>query len=209
MFKNIESPIYAITPTYIFKNELFDAVEKTLEAEIKLIQYRFEDATSFEERYETAKEIQSICHKRKATLVINNDHRIAELIGCGLHIGQDVKDTSFLKDTKNISFTGLSCKNNPENQTREDAELFSYYSFGPLFESKTKKNITGPIDIADVSSRMNKDKLNIAIGGISEINLRLVKQNKFNMAAICNGIYNDPKKITANCQKLIEIWNEN
>tara|TARA_B100001769_G_scaffold212480_1_gene171895 strand:+ start:96 stop:725 length:630 start_codon:yes stop_codon:yes gene_type:complete len=209
MFKNIESPIYAITPTYIFKNELFDAVEKTLEAEIKLIQYRFEDATSFEERYETAKEIQSICHKRKATLVINNDHRIAELIGCGLHIGQDVKDTSFLKDTKNISFTGLSCKNNPENQTREDAELFSYYSFGPLFESKTKKNITGPIDIADVSSRMNKDKLNIAIGGISEINLRLVKQNKFNMAAICNGIYNDPKKIVANCQKLIEIWNEN
>ena len=209
MFKNIESPIYAITPTYIFKNELFDAVEKTLEAEIKLIQYRFEDATSFEERYETAKKIQSICHKRKATLVINNDHRIAELIGCGLHIGQDVKDTSFLKDTKNISFTGLSCKNNPENQTREDAELFSYYSFGPLFESKTKKNITGPIDIADVSSRMNKDKLNIAIGGISEINLRLVKQNKFNMAAICNGIYNDPKKIVANCRKLIEIWNEN
>ena len=209
MFKNIESPIYAITPTYIFKNELFDAVEKTLEAEIKLIQYRFEDATSFEERYETAKEIQAICHKRKATLVINNDHRIAELIGCGLHIGQDVKDTSFLKDTKNISFTGLSCKNNPENQTREDAELFSYYSFGPLFESKTKKNITGPIDIADVSSRMNKDKLNIAIGGISEINLRLVKQNKFNMAAICNGIYNDPKKIVANCRKLIEIWNEN
>ena len=209
MFKNIESPIYAITPTYIFKNELFDAVEKTLEADIKLIQYRFEDATSFEERYETAKEIQSICHKRKATLVINNDHRIAELIGCGLHIGQDIKDTSFLKDTKNISFTGLSCKNNPENQTREDAELFSYYSFGPLFESKTKKNITGPIDIADVSSRMNKDKLNIAIGGISEINLRLVKQNKFNMAAICNGIYNDPKKIVANCQKLIEIWNEN
>ena len=209
MFKNIESPIYAITPTYIFKNELFDAVEKTLEADIKLIQYRFEGATSFEERYETAKEIQSICHKRKATLVINNDHRIAELIGCGLHIGQDVKDTSFLKDTKNISFTGLSCKNNPENQTREDAELFSYYSFGPLFESKTKKNITGPLNIADVSSRMNKDKLNIAIGGISEINLRLVKQNEFSMAAICNGIYNDPKKITANCQKLIEIWNEN
>tara|TARA_B100000482_G_C12602967_1_gene295970 strand:+ start:1267 stop:1896 length:630 start_codon:yes stop_codon:yes gene_type:complete len=209
MFKNIESPIYAITPTYIFKNELFDAVEKTLEADIKLIQYRFEDATSFEERYETAKKIQSICHKRKATLVINNDHRIAELIGCGLHIGQDVKDTSFLKDTKNISFTGLSCKNNPENQTREDAELFSYYSFGPLFKSKTKKNINGPLNIADVSSRMNKDKLNIAIGGISEINLRLVKQNKFNMAAICNGIYNDPKKIVANCRKLIEIWNEN
>ena len=209
MFKNITSPIYAITPTYIFKNELLDTVKRTLESEIKLIQYRFNDLVSFEERYETAQEIQSICLKKEATLVINNDHRIAELIGCGLHIGQDVKDTSFLKDYKNISFIGLSCKNNPENQVREDVELFSYYSFGPLFNSKTKKNIAGPIDIAGVSSRMNKDKLNIAIGGISEINLRLVKQSKFNMAAICDGIYNDPKKIEVNCQKLIKIWNEN
>ena len=209
MFKKIESPIYAITPTYIHKNELLDAVERTLESEIRLIQYRFEDEINFEERYETAKEIQTICNKWSATLVINNDHRVAELIGCGLHIGQDIEDTSFLKETKNISFVGLSCKNKPEQQASEDSELFSYYSFGPLFESKTKKNITGPIDIVDVSSKMDKEKINIAIGGISEINLRLVKQNKFNMAAICDGIYNDLKKIEVNCRKLIEIWNEN
>jgi Thiamine monophosphate synthase len=163
----------------------------------------------FEERYETAKEIQTICNKWSATLVVNNDHRIAELIGCGLHIGQDIEDTSFLKEAKNISFVGLSCKNKPEQQAREDSELFSYYSFGPFFESKTKKNITGPIDIFDVSSKMDKEKINIAIGGISEINLRLIKQNKFNMAAICDGIYNDLKKIEVNCRKLIEIWNEN
>ena len=203
------SGIYAITPTYIFKNELLDAVAATLESEIKLIQYRFESEISFEEKYETAKEIQSMCNEKKATLVINNDHRIAELIGCGLHIGQDVKDTNFLKDKKNISFIGLSCKDKPDNQTRNDARMFSYYSFGPIFESKTKKNASGPIDIAKVSSKMNKDKLNVAIGGITEINLRLVKQNEFNMAAICDGIYNDPKKIKVNCQKLIEIWNEN
>ena len=209
MFKKIESPIYAVTPTYIYKNELLDAVERTLESEIRLIQYRFEDEINFEERYETAKEIQTICNKWSATLVINNDHRVAELIGCGLHIGQDIEDTSFLKEAKNISFVGLSCKNKPEQQAREDSELFSYYSFGPLFESKTKKNITGPIDIVDVSSKMDKEKINIAIGGISEINLRLVKQNKFNMAAICDGIYNDLKKIEVNCRKLIEIWNEN
>ena len=43
MIKKIESPIYAITPTYIHKNELLDAVERTLESEIRLIQYRFED----------------------------------------------------------------------------------------------------------------------------------------------------------------------
>ena len=55
------SGIYAITPTYIFKNELLDAVAETLESEIKLIQYRFENKISFEEKYETAKKIQSMC----------------------------------------------------------------------------------------------------------------------------------------------------
>ena len=50
MLKNNKSGIYAITPTYIFKNELLDAVEATLESEIKLIQYRFKNDISFEEK---------------------------------------------------------------------------------------------------------------------------------------------------------------
>ena len=73
----------------------------------------------------------------------------------------------------------------------------------------SQKQSTGLIDIFDVSNKMNKQKLHVAIGGINEINLRLVKQSKFNMAAICDGIYNDLKKIEVNCQKLLEIWNEN
>ena len=208
MLKNLECGIYAITPTYIYKNELLDAVERTIQSKIKLIQYRFKNAVSFEERYETAMRIQFICKENNATLVINNDHKIADLVGCGLHIGLDIEDTNFLNEFKNISFIGLSCKNKPEIQERKDANIFSYYSFGPLFESKTKENLTGLIDIFGVSNKMNKKKLNFAIGGINEINLRLVKQSKFNMAAICNGIYNDLTKIEVNCQKLLEIWNE-
>ena len=209
MLKNLECGIYAITPTYIYKNELLDAVERTIQSKIKLIQYRFKNAVSHEERYETAMRMQSICKENNATLVINNDHKIADLVGCGLHIGLDIEDTNFLNEFKNISFIGLSCKNNPEIQKRKDANIFSYYSFGPLFESKTKENLTGLIDIYGVSNKMNKQKLNVAIGGINEINLGLVKQSKFNMAAICDGIYNDLKKIEVNCQKLLEIWNEN
>ena len=83
---------------------------------------------------------------------------------------------------------------------------FIFFSFS-LYAQLSKK--FEPIDIFDISSKMDKEKINIAIGGISEINLRLIKQNKFNMAAICDGIYNDLKKIEVNCRKLIEIWNEN
>ena len=152
MLKNRECGIYAITPTYIHKNELLDAVERTIQSEIKLIQYRFKNAVSPEERYETGMSMQSICKENNATLVINNDHKIADLVGCGLHIGLDIEDTNFLNEFKNISFIGLSCKNKPEIQKRKDANIFSYYSFGPLFESKTKQNLTGLIDIFDVSN---------------------------------------------------------
>ena len=59
------SGIYAITPTYIFKNELLDAVAATLESEIKLIQYRFESEISFEEKYETAKKFNQCVMKKQ------------------------------------------------------------------------------------------------------------------------------------------------
>ena len=36
-----------------------------------------------------------------------------------------------------------------------------------------------------------------------------IKKNGFHMAAICEGIYNDPKKISKNIKKLNDIWNEN
>ena len=36
-----------------------------------------------------------------------------------------------------------------------------------------------------------------------------IKKNGFDMAAICEGIYNDPKKISKNIKKLNDIWNEN
>ena len=41
---------------------------------------------------------------------------------------------------------------------------------------------------------MNAGKINVAIGGIDSNNISEIKKNGFDMAAICEGIYNDPKK---------------
>ena len=41
---------------------------------------------------------------------------------------------------------------------------------------------------------MNASKINVAIGGIDSNNISEIK-NGFDMAAICEGIYNDPKNL--------------
>ena len=54
-----------------------------------------------------------------------------------------------------------------------------------------------------------RDRINVAIGGIDRKNIAEIKKNGFDMAAICEGIYNDPTKISRNIKELTKIWNEN
>ena len=40
----------------------------------------------------------------------NNDYNLANELGAGLHIGQDIRDTAFIKDLDQIKVIGLSYK---------------------------------------------------------------------------------------------------
>lgn len=206
---NFPKGIYAITPTYFTGDHLIKVVQETINEGVKVLQYRFNESIREHERLVTAKRIMKICKKSGVIFVVNNDFSLANKIGAGLHIGQDIKNTDFLKDFKKINFIGLSCKDDLSQQTRGDHSLFSYFSFGPAFESKTKKNLKGPINIEKISGKIDRTKINVAIGGIDRKNIAEIKKNGFDMAAICEGIYNDPTKISRNIKELTKIWNEN
>ena len=201
--------LYAITPTYLRGQSLIDAVKETVFSGVKIIQYRFDERLENSEKLKTAERLLDICNVAETIFVINNDFHLANMLNTGLHIGQDIKDTSFLHDLDQIKLIGLSCKDDYLQQLREDSELFSYFSFGPVFNSKTKKNLKGTININLISEKMDPRKINVAIGGIDSDNIREINKNGFDMAAICEGIYNDPKKISENIKKLNKVWNEN
>ena len=203
------SGLYAITPTYLRGEPLIDAVKESVSSGIKIIQYRFDQRLEEEEKLKTATKLLEVCDTGEAIFIINNDYNLANELGAGLHIGQDIRDTAFIKDLDQIRLIGLSCKDDHLQQSRKDHALFSYFSFGPVFESKTKKSLKGTIDINLISKKMNAGKINVAIGGIDSNNISEIKNNGFDMAAICEGIYNDPKKISKNIKKLNDIWNEN
>ena len=203
------SGLYAITPTYLRGEPLIDAVKESVSSGIQILQYRFDDRLEEEEKLKTASKLLEVCDASEAIFIINNDYNLANELGAGLHIGQDIRDTTFMKDLDQIKLVGLSCKDDHLQQSRNDHALFSYFSFGPVFESKTKKSLKGTIDIDLISKKMNAGKINVAIGGIDSNNISEIKKNGFDMAAICEGIYNDPKKISKNIKKLNDIWNEN
>ena len=78
MLKNIQSGIYAITPTFLRAHELLNAVEETLSSGIEIIQYRFGDSINFDERLNTATKLKKICMDNNACFIINNDYLLAE-----------------------------------------------------------------------------------------------------------------------------------
>ena len=54
MLNNIQSGIYAITPTSLRADELLNAVEDTLSSGIEIIQYRFDDCINFDDATKVA-----------------------------------------------------------------------------------------------------------------------------------------------------------
>lgn len=201
--------IYAITPDYLFGAELVKLVERTLDAGINIVQYRFSKNLSKKEVIDTAQTLRKTVQAFGAEFIINNDANLANDLFAGLHIGPDFKNKEVLDQKNNIKFVGLSCKNSLDPQKNDINNRFDYYSFGPIYFSKTKMSQNGTIDINEISSEMDSKKINVAIGGINSKNLAQIKQKGFDCAAVCNGIYNNLDKIERNIKEMIKVWNEN
>lgn len=201
--------IYAITPDYLFGEELIKLVEQTLDAGINVIQYRFDKNLSKKEVIDTAETLCKIVQAFGAEFIINNDVNLANDLFTGLHIGPDFKNMEVFDRKNNIKFVGFSCKNSLDPQKNDINNRFDYYSFGPIYFSKTKMSQNGTIDINKISSQMDIKKVNVAIGGINSKNLAQIKQKGFDCAAVCNGIYHDLDKIERNITEMLKVWNEN
>ena len=201
--------IYAITPDYLFGVELIKLVERTLDAGINIIQYRFNKNLSKREVIDTAETLFKKVQAFGAEFIVNNDVNLANDLFTGLHVGPDFKNEEVLDQKNNIKFVGFSCKNSLDPQKNDIHNRFDYYSFGPTYFSKTKMSQNGTIDINKISSQMDSKKVNVAIGGINLKNLAQIKQKGFDCAAICNGIYHDSDKIERNIKEMIKVWNEN
>jgi thiamine-phosphate pyrophosphorylase len=149
-----------------------EVVKEMIKGGIKLIQYR-EKEKSMIEKYRECREIRKLTADAGVFFIINDHIDLALMVGAdGIHLGQD--DIP-LREARNLvgdeMIIGLST-HSPEQGLRAVSEGADYIGVGPIFSTKTKKNVCDPVGFEYLEWVVeNLDIPFVAIGGIKKHNL--------------------------------------
>jgi thiamine-phosphate pyrophosphorylase len=166
------SGLYAITPECADTESLVQQVRRALSGGVHLVQYRSKGG-DVALRHEQANELLTLCRQFRVPLIINDDIRLADLIGAdGVHLGKDdgsVREARLILGPDKI--IGVSCYADLQRALDAEAHGANYVAFGSFFPSPTKPGAAAaPLTLLHEA----KHSLNIpivAIGGISADNV--------------------------------------
>jgi len=175
---SLDTDLYCITgEDFSLGRDNITVAQLLIDAGIKVIQYREKNKTKSEKLKECI-EIKSLTAKAGVTFIINDDVDIALAVKAeGIHIGQDDMPIGEVRKIVGKMIIGVST-HNPEQAIKAVKDGADYIGVGPVFETKTKKNVEksdGLNYLKWVSENINIP--HVAIGGITEDNIILVKSN--------------------------------
>ncbi|WP_269617343.1 thiamine phosphate synthase [Prochlorococcus marinus] len=194
--------VYLVTTN---TSNLEDIVLQSLKAGVKIVQYR-EKFLQDNEKISQAKCLASLCKKFNSLFIVNDRIDIALAVDAdGIHLGQDDIPTKIAREllgTEKIIGRSTHCLEDIKNAEKECCD---YIGIGPIFSSKTKKQLN-PIGIDYLKKGLSETLLPaFAIGGINNLNIR--ELNKINnlRIAVSNAIINsnDPFSKTEELIKLL------
>jgi thiamine-phosphate pyrophosphorylase len=189
--------IYLISPPIIEKNifyqQLTDAVKTNC---LSIFQLRLKNYQSHEV-VEIAKQSKKICHDYGVEFVLNDYVEIVqEVVPDCIHVGLDNFDNFTLLKQLKTEFKNLKLSASCYG-LRSLAELaikndFEYLSFGPFFESKTKPTKRLPPDLMMIKNLANNFNFkSIAIGGIDNLNCKILVEARINFLAVISHVFSD------------------
>ncbi len=200
--------LYAVTDRSWLENRaLVNDVEEALKGGVTILQLR-EKELEEKEFLEEAKNISMLCKKFNVPFIVNDNVDIA--IKCnadGVHVGQsDLNAETVRKIIGEDKILGVSATNKEEALIAEKIGA-DYLGIGSIFSTSTK------LDADYVSIEELKDICEsvsipvVAIGGISEENIRELKGSKIDGVAVVSAIFakNNIKKST---EELLKITRE-
>lgn len=196
--------IYPITDTRLSGLSHVEQVEQLIAGGATLIQLR-EKTASPKEFYEQAVECVRIAHRGNARIIINDRADIAWAAKAdGVHLGQDdppsEKARILLGESAIIGLSTHSLE-----QARLAAHLpVDYIAIGPIFATSTKQDpdpVVGLDGLRSVKAALGNVPV-VAIGGISEANLRDVFDAGADSAAMIGAIVSHVAKLSAQMARL-------
>ena len=180
--------LYAITPDVADTDWLIRAVEQTLAAGTRLLQYR-NKAADRRLRWAQLQALKPLCGRHGCTLVVNDDWQAAVDLQIGaVHIGGDDGDAAAVRAALGPdAILGVSCYASLD-RAREVLPYADYLAFGSVFASTTKP--AAPSAALEVLRQARTLGMPVvAIGGINQANARQVLDAGADAIAVIGGVF--------------------
>jgi thiamine-phosphate pyrophosphorylase len=199
--------LYAITDTHLCPDEvLITSVEQALLGGCRLVQYRDKRA-DHPGRRDQAHQLQALCHRHQALLIINDDLALAQEVAAdGVHLGRQDPDPVHARSLLGEqAIIGVSCYNRLDLALEAVRLGVDYVAFGRFFPSQTKPLAVQATPELLRQARAALELPLVAIGGITPENGGPLIEAGADMLAVIQGIFGQPDIRTA-CRQLSELF---
>lgn len=170
--------IYGLTAEeYSLGRSNIEVVARMIDAGIRVIQYREKDKTAIQ-KYRECLAIREMTRATGVTFIVNDHVDLAILVDAdGVHLGQDDLPPEKVRELVGEErLIGLST-HSPAQALAALQSGVDYIGVGPVFATKTKKDVCEPVGLEYLDYVVNNVKLpHVAIGGIKEYNIAEVQR---------------------------------
>ncbi|MGH9969824.1 MAG: thiamine phosphate synthase [Pyrinomonadaceae bacterium] len=204
---SFEDKIYPLTDAQLTGLSHAEQVAKLSDGGAGLIQLR-EKHLPPKEFYNQAEAALRVARKRGVRIIINDRVDLAlALAADGVHLGQDdLPPEAARRLLGNRAIIGFSTHN--LEQARRAADLpIDYLAIGPIFATSSKPNpdpIVGLEGLRKVRQTVGNFQL-VAIGGITEENIRGVFEAGADAAAVITAILRQPTEIVERTKTFLSL----
>lgn len=190
--------IYVVTNRKILgKENLFEVIEKLLQYGVKNIILREKDLGE-EELYKIALKLKGITDNYAGNLIINGSLKVSEKIEAYAY---HASFGNFIKEGRKYKKTGVSVHSLEEAKTAEKLGA-DYLLCGNVYETSCKPGLKGK-GLNYIRNIVENTHIPvIAIGGISEENIKKVIEAGASGAAIMSSAMKEPQVVKRLFQKL-------
>lgn len=172
----LATDIYGITAEgYSLGRSNLEVVGEMLRAGIRIIQYR-EKEKEKRRKYEECLAIRELTSEAGATFIVNDDVDLALLVKAdGVHIGQEDLPPEKVRELVGEEMLIGMSTHSPDQARDAVARGVDYIGVGPVFATRTKKNVCDPVGLEYVEFAARNIPIPfVAIGGIKEDNIAQV-----------------------------------
>lgn len=208
MKPDIDYTLYLCTDRQLMTAEtLEESVELAIKGGVSVVQLREKDCTS-REFYKLAKAVKTITDAYEIPLIINDRVDIALAIGAdGVHLGQKDIPVRVARDLLGADKVVGATANTVELAEAAFRAGADYLGVGDVFGTTTKAD-TRHITLEELKAIRQAVKIPVvAIGGINEENISLLRETGVDGAAVISAVVGQ-KDITAAAERLISNFRE-